>query len=476
MPPRPRRRAPPGLRLLGCAPLLGLRLLGCAPLLGLAPGLAGCADGPLTAESIEQTPEKFQRDIHLPCYGYHVLGTIISEGQVPLTIVMDMQGEGIHSWPLVGYPSRMLPGGQAMGGRFILPRPGDPQDDITVILQLGWEGDLRWAFRDWQLSETHILSARQHHDFQREGNPVGYYAPGQEARSSGSTLVLAVATARDSPINHLPHKEDTLYEVDAQGKLMPFTWEASAHFDEMGFDASARADIREHMFDYHKDGDWLHLNSMSRLGRNRWYELLGDERFHPQNILISSREASLLAIISYATGRIVWRVGPDFGEGQPEAALGQLVGQHHAHMIPHGLPGAGNILVYDNGGFSGYGGPTGYPRYGRQYSRVLEFNPVTLKKIWEFGGDMRDPNFFLGIYVGSAQRLPNGNTLITNGVEGTLLEVTWKTKQVVYRHDIDPTRRGWISQVYRCLRVPPEWLPGGLNPAGYPAWEDAYAD
>lgn len=32
-----------------------------------------------------------------------------------------------------------------------------------------------------------------------------------------------------------------------------------------------------------------------------------------------------------------------------------MIGLHHAHIIPDGLPGAGNILLFDNGGIAGYG-------------------------------------------------------------------------------------------------------------------------
>ena len=34
------------------------------------------------------------------------------------------------------------------------------------------------------------------------------------------------------------------------------------------------------------------------------------------------------------------------------------------HMIPQGLPGAGNILVFDNGGAGGYGTPDVNSKYG----------------------------------------------------------------------------------------------------------------
>jgi hypothetical protein len=237
----------------------------------------------------------------------------------------------------------------------------------------------------------------------------------------------------------------------------------------MGFDEDARAGIYEspNWSEKRGAGDWLHINSMATLGRNRWYEDRGDARFHPDNIIISSREANFLAIISRQSGHIVWRVGPDMGSDQPSRELGQLVGQHHAHMIPWGLPGAGNILVFDNGGTSGYGGSEGYYKHTRLWSRVLEFDPVTLKKVWQYGS-ADGPDFFFAFFLSSAQRLPNGNTLITNGSEGTLREVT-RSKRVVWKHDLKTG--GLNDDVYRAFRVPPEWLPDGFNPGKYPRWD-----
>lgn len=64
----------------------------------------------------------------------------------------------------------------------------------------------------------------------------------------------------------------------------------------------------------------------------------GDERFHPDNLIIDARNANILAIISKETGDIVWRVGPDFNENEATKKLGWIIGQHHLHMIPKGLP------------------------------------------------------------------------------------------------------------------------------------------
>ena len=58
-------------------------------------------------------------------------------------------------------------------------------------------------------------------------------------------------------------------------------------------------------------GDWMHINSMSVLGPNKWYDA-GDERFHPDNIIVDGREANIIFIISKATGKITWKLGPDY--------------------------------------------------------------------------------------------------------------------------------------------------------------------
>jgi outer membrane protein assembly factor BamB len=149
-------------------------------------------------------------------------------------------------------------------------------------------------------------------------------------------------------------------------------------------------------------------------------------------------------------GKIVWRIGPDFTESKELRAIGQIIGQHHAHIIPKGLSGAGNLLVFDNGGASGYG-PTGPNLFSRMTSRVLEINPVTLELVWSYA----DPGFY-SANISGAQRLPNGNTLITEGARGRLLEVTKEGKMVwEYRYSSGQAQ----NSVYRGYRFPYDWIP-----------------
>ena len=220
----------------------------------------------------------------------------------------------------------------------------------------------------------------------------------------------------------------------------------------------------------------MHINSMSELGPNKWYDA-GDERFNPKNIIWDAREANIMAIISKETGKIVWKIGPDFTESKELRAIGQIIGQHHVHMITRGLPGEGNILIFDNGGWAGYGMPSRTSKDGtksdlRDHSRVLEIDPVTLKVVWQFTGDSFDGGMmqitaksqFYSQLISSAQRLPNGNTLITEGGSHRIFEVT-PEKEVVWEYIAPFNMNG---EIYRAYRYPYEYVPQIEKPVETP--------
>ena len=193
-------------------------------------------------------------------------------------------------------------------------------------------------------------------------------------------------------------------------------------------------------------------------------------------------DEDILAILDKETGKIVWRIGPDFNAAPELKKLGWIIGQHHFHMIPKGLPGEGNLMVFDNGGWGGYGtpnpsSPIGIKNALRDYSRVLEFNPVTLEVIWkltpkELGHAIpTDASKFYSPYVSSAQRLPNGNTLVTEGSDGRLIEVTpdheivWEWISPYYTHNEKGPRN---NMIYRAYRYPYSYVPQEPVPAEVP--------
>lgn len=401
-------------------------------------------------------------------------------------MLIDMNGREVNLWKnLEGMPNKILPGGYVMGSRGIRSPRFMTKEYIDVV-QVDWDGNIVWKFDKNEYiedpGEEPRWMARQKADYQREGNPVGYYVPGMEPLTDrGNTLILCHKNVTNHKISRIPLIDDAIIEVDWEGNIV-WEWICSEHFDEYGFSEAAKnvlaRDPNLRTSGINGMGDWMHINSMSVLGPNKWYDA-GDERFHPDNIIWDARQSNITAIIDKKTGKIVWKIGPDYDSPEMKK-LGWIIGQHHAHMIPKGLPGEGNIMIFDNGGLAGYGLPTpmapnGFQNCRRDYSRVIEINPVTLEIVWQYGPHEAgfivplNSSRFYSPFISSAQRMPNGNTLITEGGGGRLFEVT-RDYEIVWEY-ISPyygngVYRGMskyngykFNAVYRAYRVPYDYCP-----------------
>jgi hypothetical protein len=115
--------------------------------------------------------------------------------------------------------------------------------------------------------------------------------------------------------------------------------------------------------------------------------------------------------------------------------------------------------VFDNGGSSEYGfanplAPDGRVAFARATSRVLEINPVTLELVWSY------PNArFFSTNISSAQRLPNGITLMVAGAGGRMFEVT-RDGTIVWEYMFPICAGANASNaVYRAYPIPCTWLP-----------------
>ncbi len=431
--------------------------------------------------------------------GYTVLSPLGEQA----VVVIDMNGNVVKQWDgyvnSAGGPARILPGGQVVGAAGANP----PRQESLALVQKDFDGNVVWQFdRNEQITRDgeQVWALRQHHDWQRQDFPAGYYSPAFTPNATGSnTLVLTHTSHADEDVAGTSMLEDDrIIEVSPSGEIV-WEWTAAEHIDEFAFSPEARNAIaaggagrggaraggnggpaggtaagpgargaggpgpagaaggrgggRGGAAGY----DWFHINSATYLGPNPWHAA-GDERFAPENVIISSRQSSIVAIID-RTGAVVWQIGPDFDRTPEERQIRQIIGQHHAHLIPEGLPGAGNVMIFDNGGSSGYGAPSpialnGTGIYARATSRVLEINPVTLELVWSYNG----PNFF-ATNISGAQRLPNGNTLVTEGPGGRLFEVT-TAGDIVWEY-VHPTFTGarGSNSIYRAYRLPYEWIP-----------------
>jgi len=412
--------------------------------------------------------------------GYNLVPTIDSGA-----LLFDMNGNEVRRWEQFhGFPNKLLPNGNLIGYSGDRNPKYGMQDGLDLV-QVDYDGNIVWKFEKFEFIEDEgeepRWMARTHHDYQREGNPVGYYVPGQIPEvNKGNTLILAHKTLYNEKISDKKLLDDVFYEVDWEGNIL-WQWNANEHFDEIGFSEDAKKTIYANPNMRNADGgvgDWLHINCMSYLGPNKHYDN-GDERFNPENIIFDSREANFIAIISKKTGKIVWKIGPNWND-EDIKHIDFIIGPHHAHLIPQGLPGAGNILVFDNGGWGGYGLPNPSSKDGlknalRDYSRVLEINPITLEIVWEFTPESikaaipTDAAKFYSPYVSSAQRLPNGNTLIDEGSDGRVFEVTAEKKIVwewisPYFTDDSENSKTTNNMIYRAYRYPYDWVPQEEKP------------
>ncbi|HRX84814.1 MAG TPA: aryl-sulfate sulfotransferase [Phycisphaerae bacterium] len=128
-------------------------------------------------------------------------------------------------------------------------------------------------------------------------------------------------------------------------------------------------------------------------------------------------------------GDLLYRWGNPRAYSRGAAGDQQLFAQHDARWIPTGTPGAGHLLVFNNG--------THRPG-GAQYSSIVEIAPPVdargnyrleagkpfepAEPAWEYKATQ--PEEFFSSHISGAERLANGNTLICSGEQSRIFEVT----------------------------------------------------
>lgn len=186
---------------------------------------------------------------------------------------------------------------------------------------------------------------------------------------------------------------DAILEID-QNKKLVWRWNAYENLDVFEFKLP----------NIFRREQWTHANSIKYVEK--------DPFFQKEAYLVSLRNIDTLFLISKETGAIIWK-----------SQKGLLGHQHDATLLENG-----NILVFNNGFYTSDNivSPYGYG------SAVLEINPKTNKVVWEFSGGNTalDLARLSAPILSGAQRLKNGNTLITLGTTGHMLEVTPEKKVV----------------------------------------------
>ena len=175
-----------------------------------------------------------------------------------------------------------------------------------------------------------------------------------------------------------------------------------------------------------REVDVFHTNTITRLPRDVVRN--GELVFAAGDILVCWRNLDTIAVVDPVARRVRWHWGD-----------GEIEWPHNPTLLDNG-----NLLIFDNGSFRGW-------------SRVIELDPVTRHIVWEYKGD--PPESFFSSSRGSSQRLPNGNTLITDSMPGRVLEVT-PEGDIVWEFFEPRTRKKWFrtqrATIYRMTRLA-EW-------------------
>jgi hypothetical protein len=211
--------------------------------------------------------------------------------------------------------------------------------------------------------------------------------------------------------------DNHIQEFDADHKLV-FEWLSYDYFNIID---AVHENLTQHTIDY------VHMNSIAV--------------DYDGNIIISSRHQSEVTKINRQTGEIIWRLG---GENNDFAFIDdnfEISYQHFARPV-EGKPN--HYIIFDNGNY-----------HNPQFSRAVEFQLDTLNmtasKVWEY---RHTPDRYTP-WMGNAQRLPNGNTLI-NYADGSLPkatevsesgEIVYEGNFVNYTHCYRTYRFEWESIV-----------------------------
>lgn len=307
------------------------------------------------------------------CEGFNIYSSLKSN------LLMDMKGNVLHSWTLnksegyegLGY-AELLEDGDLLA----IARNG------KGFVKLSWDSKIKWK------NEIH-----GHHDL--------YVA------DNGDIYVLAL----DSTVVFFagmpfPTLEDYIVVITSNGEikdnipLYPF-YKKHLSFRTMlqiykqiiEPDCLMRMVLhklsgKQLLKDIHEDIWFSHTNTIELINEDI------DGVCNKGDILLSSRNMCLIGILSLKKQEFVWTWGPR-----------EIFGQHQPTLLPNG-----NIMLLDNGWT------------GRKYSRMIELDPVTKEIKWEYHADPKEK--FYTFSRGGNQRLPNGNTLITESEGGRAFEIT----------------------------------------------------
>jgi hypothetical protein len=344
-------------------------------------------------------PEQLSVTVYDAERAYNGLNLFIS-GHAPEAFAMDMNGNILHKWG-IEMEDVWRDAVDSEHTQYWRRVRWYPNGDVLAIfegigiIKLDKNSELLWNFRGGCHHEAFVVD-------------------------NGDIYVLTRRPKMRPRISkQLPILEDKITVLDPDGRLIE-EYSILESFEKSKF--------RHLLKTIRKPGDIFHTNSIYVFDGS----MAGiSPLFGKGHVLISVLKLDALAIINLDREEVVWAES-----GTPAKMWAR---QHDPILLP-----SGNFLLFDNR--SAGGG-----------SRVVEFEPFTLKELWQYpDGEDR----LYSKTCGTSKRLPNGNTLITESDNGRAIEVT-HDKKIVWEY-LNPNRAGenneLIATLFELVRVDEDYF------------------
>jgi hypothetical protein len=378
--------------------------------------------------------------------------TLYSPNNGRSTYLVNMNKTVVHTWTHSksgGYSAYLLQDGSVIRPSMATNAQLGGGGALGSVQRVAWNGSLLW---DYTYSSSTYLS---HHDI--------------EPLPNGNVLLIAwevktAAQAVQAGLNRsIPFWPDHIVEVQpvgTNGGNIVWQWHAWDHLiQDYNSTKSNYGVVKDHpeLLNINMGsggvgvggGDWMHLNAIS---------------YNPDldQIVVSSHTLNEIYVIDHSTttqqaashqggksgkgGDILFRWGMPSNYGAAGAQYFSVV--HCATWIPAGLPGAGNILAFNNGDNQMRSSVVELvlPSDGTgNYTLVSGSAYGPTAPAWTYSA-----SGFYTDHLGGCQRLPNGNTLAVESTSGNMFEVN-TAGTVVWTFSPG-------GEIVRALRYPPAYL------------------
>jgi len=325
-------------------------------------------------------------------------------------LLLDWRGRIVHQWyhPEGIQHLKPLPNGNLLIQTL-------PPEDAGGVEQIGGSAEalleLDWEGRVvWEYRDPMM-----HHDYLRLPDGNHLVVAWDRLPAELNDRVQGGHRHEDDPI---PMWADVVKEITPAGEVVA-TWRSWEH---LSFEEDRICPLESHK-------EWTHTNSLALTPDGDW--------------LMSFRLTDTVGIVDRDSGEFKWKWGPEV-----------LSHQHHASWLENG-----HILIFDNGC---------HRKRTPAFSSIVEVDPATKEIVWSYKHDTILA--FFSFMVSGVERLPNGNSFITEGATGRLFEIT-PNGEIVWEYVspfVLPSRFGPTPAIFRALRLLEDdpWLTGrDLSPA-----------